>query len=133
MSEQTVFPALRYADAKAAIDWLGRAFGFEPRVVYDEGDVVHHAELQVPGGMIMLGSVRGDSSEYQKVAPPPGSTSIYVVVEDTDAHHARAKEAGAEILMDLHDTDYGSRDYTARDLEGNVWSFGTYQPWSVTH
>ena len=131
MSDQTVFPALRYRDAKGAIDWLGRAFGFEPRVVYDEGDVVHHAELQVPGGMIMLGSVRGDSSEYQQVAPPPGSASIYVVVEDADAHHARAKEAGAEILMDLHDTDYGSRDYTARDPEGNVWSFGTYQPWAA--
>ena len=131
MSEQTVFPALRYTDAKAAIDWLGRAFGFEVHVSYDEGDVVHHAELKVPGGMVMLGSVRGDSSEYQAVAPPPGSAAIYVVVEDTDAHHARAEEAGAEIIMELHDTDYGSRDYTARDPEGNVWSFGTYQPWST--
>src|SRR3954447_2153105 len=103
MSEQTVFPALRYADAPAAIDWLGRAFGFQRHVVYDEGGVGPHAELKVPGGMIILGSVRGDSGEYQAVAPPPGSTSIYVVVEDADAHHARAKEAGAEILMDLHD------------------------------
>src|SRR5207253_1546579 len=102
MSEQTVFPALRYTDAKAAIDWLGRAFGFEVHVSYDEGDVVHHAELKVPGGMIMLGSVRGDSSDYQAVAPPPGSAAIYVVVEDTDAHHARAKEAGAEIVTELH-------------------------------
>ena len=133
MSEQTVFPALRYTDAKAAIDWLGRAFGFEVHVSYDEGEVVHHAELKVPGGMIMLGSVRGDSTEYQAVAPPPGSASMYVVVEDTDAHHARAKDAGAEIVMELHDTDYGSRDYTARDPEGNVWSFGTYQPWSASH
>jgi uncharacterized glyoxalase superfamily protein PhnB len=131
MSEQTIFPALRYTDAPAAIDWLGRAFGFERHVVYEDGGVVHHAELKIPGGMIMLGSVRGDSGDYQQIAPPPGTAAIYVVVEDTDAHHRRAKEAGAEIVMDLHDTDYGSRDYTARDPEGNIWSFGTYQPWST--
>ena len=131
MSEQTVFPALHYADAPAAIDWLGRAFGFERHVVYQEDGLVHHAELKVPGGMIMLGSVSGHGGEYEKVAPPPGTASMYVVVEDTDAHHARAKDAGAEIVMDLHDTDYGSRDYMARDPEGNVWSFGTYQPWST--
>jgi uncharacterized glyoxalase superfamily protein PhnB len=131
MSDQTVFPSLHYADAPAAIDFLGRAFGFERHVVYDEGDVVHHAELKVPGGMIMLGSVRSHGGAYDAVAPAPGTSSIYVVVEDTDAHCARAKDAGAEIVMDLHDTDYGSRDYTARDPEGNVWSFGTYQPWST--
>jgi uncharacterized glyoxalase superfamily protein PhnB len=132
MSEQTVFPALHYADAPGAIEWLGRAFGFERHVVYEEGGVVHHAELKVPGGMIMLSSVRSHGGGYDGVAPPPGTGSTYVVVEDTDAHHARAKDAGAEIVMDLHDTDYGSRDYTARDPEGNVWSFGTYQPWAAT-
>ena len=132
MSEQTVFPALRYTDASAAIDWLGRAFGFERHVVYEDGGVVHHAELKVPGGMIMLGSVQsGDESDYQGTAPPPGSGATYVVLEDTDAHYARAKDAGAEIVMDLHDTDYGSRDYTARDPEGNLWSFGSYQPWAT--
>ena len=132
MSKQTIFPALRYTDAPAAIDWLGRAFGFERHVVYEDAGVVHHAELKVPGGMIMLGSARGDAADYQQIAPPPGTAAIYVVVEDADAHHARAKEAGAQIVMDLHDTDYGSRDYTARDPEGNVWSFGTYQPWAAT-
>jgi uncharacterized glyoxalase superfamily protein PhnB len=131
MSEQTVFPALRYADAPAAIEWLGRAFGFERHVVYEDGGVVHHAELKVPGGMIMLGSVRSHGSDYDTVAPPPGTAAIYVVLADTDAHYARAKEAGAEIVNELHDTDYGSRDYTARDPEGNIWSFGTYQPWST--
>ena len=131
MSEQTVFPALRYTDASAAIDWLGRAFGFERHVVYEGDGVVHHAELKLPGGMIMLGSVQsGDESDYQGTAPPPGSGATYVVLEDTDAHYARAKDAGAEIVMDLHDTDYGSRDYTARDPEGNLWSFGSYQPWA---
>jgi uncharacterized glyoxalase superfamily protein PhnB len=51
-----------------------------------------------------------------------------VAVEDVDAHAERAKAAGAEIVRELNDTDYGSREYAARDLEGNVWSFGTYRP-----
>jgi uncharacterized glyoxalase superfamily protein PhnB len=54
--------------------------------------------------------------------------SVYVVVEDADAHHARAVAAGAEIVLPLRDQDYGSRDYSARDPEGNIWSFGTYRP-----
>jgi uncharacterized glyoxalase superfamily protein PhnB len=128
----SIFPALRYRDAPAAIDWLGRAFGFERHAVYEDDGVVHHAELKVPGGMIMLGTARPPGTDgYSAVAPPPGSAAIYVVVEDTDAHHARAAEAGAEIVMELHDTDYGSRDYTARDPEGNVWSFGTYNPFAA--
>ncbi|MCM0675632.1 glyoxalase [Micromonospora phytophila] len=53
---------------------------------------------------------------------------VYVAVEDVDAHCARARAAGAEIVREPLDTDYGSRDYTARDLAGNVWSFGTYRP-----
>jgi len=56
----------------------------------------------------------------------PGS--VYVVVGDPDAHHDRAKAAGAEIVAGLTDTDYGSRDYSARDPDGNLWSFGTYRP-----
>jgi uncharacterized glyoxalase superfamily protein PhnB len=51
-----------------------------------------------------------------------------VVVEDPDAHHARAKAAGADVIRELEDQDYGSRDYSARDFEGNTWSFGTYNP-----
>ena len=133
MSEQNVFPALRYQDAHAAIEWLERAFGFERHAVYEDDGVVHHAKLKAgDGAMVMLGSVKSpEHNEYNAVAPPPGSASIYVVVSDTDAHFARAQAAGAEILMELHDTDYGSRDYMARDPEGNVWSFGTYNPWTA--
>jgi uncharacterized glyoxalase superfamily protein PhnB len=54
---------------------------------------------------------------------------VYVVVEDVDAHYARAKAAGAAIAMELRDTDYGSREYSVHDLEGNLWAFGTYDPW----
>ena len=125
MTDQTVFPALRYRDAKAAIDFLGRAFGFEPRMVVDaENGAVAHAELVLGDAMIMLGSVR-DGNDHM---PPPGAGATYVVVDDPGAVHDRARDAGAEIVRPPEDTDYGSREYTARDPEGNVWSFGTYRP-----
>ena len=132
MSDQTIFPALRYRDAPAAIEWLGRAFGFEARMVVDGAPgTVAHAELACGRAMIMLGSARApDADEYSAAAPPPGGTALYMVVEDPDAHHERACAAGAEIVRALNDTDYGSREYAARDPEGNVWSFGTYQPWA---
>jgi uncharacterized glyoxalase superfamily protein PhnB len=53
---------------------------------------------------------------------------LYLVVSDPDAHHARAVEAGAEVVIPLRDEEYGSRGYSALDPEGNVWSFGTYRP-----
>jgi uncharacterized glyoxalase superfamily protein PhnB len=132
MSEQTIFPTLRYRDAPAAIEWLGRAFAFEPRMVVDGPDgTVAHAELTFAGAMIMLGTARPPESDaYAAAAPPPGSGSMYVVIADPDAHHERAAAAGADVVRAPQDTDYGAREYTARDPEGNVWSFGTYQPWA---
>jgi uncharacterized glyoxalase superfamily protein PhnB len=132
MSDQTIFPALRYRDAPAAIEWLGRAFGFEARMVVDGAPgTVAHAELTCGDAMIMLGSVKPpDADDYSAAAPPPGGTALYMVVADPDAHHERAVAAGADIVRAPQDTDYGAREYSARDLEGNVWSFGTYQPWA---
>jgi uncharacterized glyoxalase superfamily protein PhnB len=121
-----VYPSLRYRDAAAAIDWLERAFGFERHQVHEGPDgTVAHAELRWGDGMIMLGSERGGEDPYGSHA---GQSWLYVVVEDADAHFERAKAAGAEIVRELTDQDYGSRDYSARDPEGNLWSFGTYQP-----
>ena len=123
----TVFPTLRYRDPKAAVDFLERALGFERHAVHEgDGGTIEHAELRHGDGMIMLGGVR--DTEYGKVAPPPGSAAAYIAVEDVDALHERARANGAEILIEPFDTDYGSRDFTARDPEGNVWSFGTYRP-----
>ena len=119
MADQTpnVYPFMRFADPDAALEWLARAFGFEELVVYrsDEG-AVHHAEISLGPGIVMFGP--GD----------PASQGVYVAVDDADAHYERAKAAGAEIVREIEDTDYGSREYTARDLEGHVWSFGTYRP-----
>jgi uncharacterized glyoxalase superfamily protein PhnB len=118
-----VIPTLHYDDAHAAIEFLTNAFGFGRHAVYedDDGKVVH-AELTAPGGWIMLGSRRTDSP-YDV-----GRSSVYVVVEDVDGHCARAKAAGAEVFREPEDQDYGGRDYSCRDPEGNVWSFGTYAP-----
>lgn len=121
---RTIYPIFRYRDARPAIDWLCAAFGFTVHAVHDAPDgSVAHAELILHTGMIMVGE-RPDS------APRLGDEewSVYVAVDDLDAHHARARAAGAEIVRDPFDTDYGSRDYAARDLAGNVWSFGTYRP-----
>jgi uncharacterized glyoxalase superfamily protein PhnB len=124
---QTIFPALRYKDAPAAIDWLERAFGFQRHFVVEDDGVVHHAQLILGDAMIMLGSEAAPGQG--RLEYPAGAAAVYVVVADPDAHHERALAAGAEIVRALDDTDYGSREYTARDPEGHLWSFGTYQPW----
>ncbi|MFE3516597.1 VOC family protein [Streptomyces sp. NPDC059166] len=124
----TVFPALVYDDARAAIRMLTTALGFTAEAVYEgeDGSVVH-AELSCGNGRVMLGS-KGHGGAFAEAMASAGPAAVYVVVEDVDAHHARAAGHGVEILMPPTDQDYGSRDYTARDAEGNVWSFGTYAP-----
>lgn len=121
----TVWPTFRYRDAPAAIRFLVNAFGFEEVAVYPgEGDrEVAHAELRWPGGGgVMLGSYREDT-----LVSPPGSGSVYIAAEDVDALYARAQQAGAQIVREMRDEDYGSRGFTARDPEGVVWSFGSYR------
>jgi uncharacterized glyoxalase superfamily protein PhnB len=122
-----VWPTLRARDARALIRFLVDAFGFEETVVYGEGDRVDHAQLSwPPGGGIMLGSEPSGAQDGVGVTQP-GAFSAYVVTDDPDAIFARATAAGAEITSGLHETDYGSRDFAARDPEGNRWSFGTYR------
>jgi uncharacterized glyoxalase superfamily protein PhnB len=100
--------------------------GFEETVVYADGDVVHHAQLSWPlGGGVMLGSSRDDDGDSWPLKP--GSFGAYVVVDDPDALFERVRAGGAEIVDQLHETDYGSRDFAIRDPEGNRWSFGTYR------
>ncbi|RVX43631.1 putative glyoxalase superfamily protein PhnB [Nonomuraea polychroma] len=115
--ERTVYAQARYEDCQAAIDFLTSAFGFQVHEASknDEGKV-HHAELLVGNDMIMIGEGR------------PGGPGIYVAVGDVDAHHDRAKAAGAAITMELVDQPYGSREYGCTDPQGNTWWFGTYRP-----
>ncbi|TDC64267.1 bleomycin resistance protein [Actinomadura sp. GC306] len=114
---RTFYPIVNCADTAASMEWLEKAFGFQPREVHrDEAGNVVHAEMAFDTGILMFGN--GE----------PGKTALYVAVDDPDAHHDRAKAAGAEITAELSDKEYGSRDYAARDLDGNEWYFGTYRP-----
>lgn len=124
----SICPTLLYRDAKAAIRQLTEAFGFHQVAVYegDDGSVAH-AELSYGSGIVMLGS-KGRGGLFDKAMEGAGPAGVYVVVDDVDGHHRRAVEHCVEILMEPTDQDYGSRDYMARDAEGNVWSFGTYAP-----
>jgi len=130
----TIIPGMRYLDANAAIDWLCEAFGFERGLIVPDGqDGIAHAQLTFGNGMIMLGSA-GDDAHDKLIKPPAktggiGTQSPYVIVQDADKHYARAVKAGAVVLRELRDEDYGGRGYTCRDPEGHVWSFGTYDPW----
>lgn len=122
-----IFPALKFKDAPGAIEWLGKAFGFEKQfVVPGDNNGVAHAQLRHGAGMIMMGSTGKPDAANPWTNAPFG---IYVVVQDIEAHYANAKAAGAKIERPLADTPYGAREYSARDLEGNLWSFGTYDPY----
>jgi uncharacterized glyoxalase superfamily protein PhnB len=130
----TIIPTLRYRDAAAAIDWLCSAFGFARHlVVPGENGRIAHAQLTYGKGMIMLGSARGDA--FDKLQAPANvgkavTQSPYIIVENVDEHYARAKAAGATIVMEIRDEDYGGRGYSALDPEGHLWNFGSYDPWA---
>ena len=128
---QILYPILKYDDAHAAIEFLENTFGFERLQVHEgENGGVAHAELKFHDEVVMLGSV---SEGDQRFSQGAGRTSVYVVIDDPDSLYARARDAGAEIVMEPTDQDYGSRDFAARDPEGNLWSFGTYRPEAVSY
>ena len=136
MSEfrSSIIPGHRYRNAPAAIDWLCKVFGFERHAVYEgENGAIAHAELTLGNGMIMLGSGKDEESGRSFKSPEElggvETCSLYIVVPDADAAHARAVAAGAAVTTPLHDTPYGSRDFTVKDPEGHTWNVGTYDPW----
>ena len=125
----SVWPVLTYKDAPSAAEFLVNAFGFELRGLYtsqDDPNVVEHAEARWPlGGGVMFGTAGKDDGPFGR--RQPGNDAVYVVCDDADALFARATAAGAEVVRGLKDEDYGSRGFTVRDPEGNLWSFGTYR------
>jgi uncharacterized glyoxalase superfamily protein PhnB len=127
-----VFPAVRYRDADAGITFLKSAFGAAEKAVHRGADgAIAHAELALGAGLVMVGQYAPEGWLGGEAPRPLSSTvSIYVVVDDPDGHRAVAGEAGATIVRELQDMDYGSREYSARDGEGNLWSFGTYDPYA---
>jgi uncharacterized glyoxalase superfamily protein PhnB len=115
--QATVVPILIYPDVRAAVEWLNAAFGFVERVQIGED---HRAQLSLGDGAVIVGDVRHD-----RRPPRPGESthSVLVRVEDARAHCERARQHGAEILMEPRDFEYGERQYTAADLAGHQWTF----------
>jgi uncharacterized glyoxalase superfamily protein PhnB len=123
---QRITPYLLYEDAEAAVEFVNRAFGFREldRAVGAAGGL--HVELEGPsGGQLYLGQ------------PPPGfegpakvgqTSLVHVLVDDVDAHHERAKAAGATVVEELVDTPFGHRRYTCDDPQGHEWSFAQVLP-----
>lgn len=128
---------LGYTDADAAVAWLCKAFGFEEHAVHrDDGGRIVHAELTFGGGMVMVGPDGAGEFGRRFMTLPERADGrctqvVCIIVEDVDAHHERAKDAGAEIVMPPTDQNYGGRNYAVRDPEGHVWSIGSYDPWAV--
>lgn len=132
----TVIPCLRYRDAPRMIDWLCNTFGFEKQLVVPGPDnTIAHSQLAFGNGMIMVGSAI--DSEFGRLMAQPGEVggretqAAYVIVTDIDALYQRAQANGATIVIAIKDEDYGGRDFTCRDPEGHIWSFGTYDPWQT--
>jgi uncharacterized glyoxalase superfamily protein PhnB len=124
-----IFPALHYRDPDTALVWLEHVFGFGEKAVYRSDDGrIQHAELRLGDGLVMFGGVPAATAGSSDGQPP---VTVYAVVSDPDAHYERARAGGAEIVRELADQPYGSREYSVRDLEGNVWSFGTYDPYAA--
>jgi uncharacterized glyoxalase superfamily protein PhnB len=134
-SGSTLIPCLRYRDAPRAIDWLCQVFGFERHlVVPGDNDTIAHAQLSIGRGMIMLGSASNEGVYGRLVVQPEDiggaeTQTTNLVVADADAVYQRVKVAGGAIVIDIVDEEYGGRGFTCRDLEGHIWSVGTYDPW----
>ena len=113
----TVIPVLIYPDVREAVDWLSAAFGFAERLQIGEN---HRSQLDVGEGAVIVGDVRHD-----RRPPRPGESthSVVVRVDDVRAHCERAREHGAQILMEPTDFEYGERQYSAEDPFGHQWTF----------
>jgi uncharacterized glyoxalase superfamily protein PhnB len=120
----TVWPTLQAGNAPALIDFLTGTLGFVKTAVYADGDKVAHAQLDWPeGGGIMLGSHKPQGAFTRE----PGTAGMYVVTDHVDALYDRVKQAGAKIVIEITDQQYGNREFCVADPEGNLWSFGTYR------
>lgn len=122
---QTIFPVLRYNEARAAIVWLTSSFGF--KLVFSEppeGVTVRHARLMLAENIIMIGSIRDEEPTFKTPLMLGAMTqALCVYVDDIDAHYQQAIDAGVEIVVPLEETDFGAKEYHALDCEGHLWFF----------
>jgi uncharacterized glyoxalase superfamily protein PhnB len=118
--------ALVYKDPMAAFEWLQTAFGFEPAMLITDPDGrLAHSEMTIGDGWIMVGSEWTDDHRSPAALGGKNTQTVHIqLTTDIDAHCARARAAGAEIVMEPEDQFYGDRTYRARDPEGHYWTFG---------
>jgi uncharacterized glyoxalase superfamily protein PhnB len=122
---QTIVPMLVYADAPGALEFLAEAFGFIERYRMDMPDgSVGHAEIGLGDQVVMIASEWHAGGVVSPLRLPALHAQIFVRVDDVDAHHARARAAGATIAAEPADQEYGERTYRAIDPEGQRWIFG---------
>ena len=129
-----IIPTMRYKNARTAIDWLSKAFGFEKHLIVEGvNNTIAHAQLTYGNSMIMLSSE--NENQYGKLVKMPenlngcNTQASYIVVEQIDEHYEKAVAAGAKILIGIKDEEYGGRGYTCKDIEEYLWNFGSYDPW----
>jgi len=122
--KQTIFPMLDYEDAAAAIEFLTRAFGFEEQSRLEgENGTIGHAELSLDGQVVMLASVWRDGGFSTPRDLGGNHSQLFCVVADVDEHCQTAREAGAIVIGEPQDQEYGYRTYRATDPEGHRWYF----------
>ncbi len=124
---QRLLPYLVYADAPAALAFLSEAFGFEEAYRYpmDDGRI-GHAQMTYNGQqVILLASAFPEMGLAPPAELPAVHCQVYCYVEDVDAHHARARAAGATITAEPEDQPHGDRTYRAVDPEGHRWMFSS--------
>jgi uncharacterized glyoxalase superfamily protein PhnB len=132
-TQNEIIPEACYRDAPGGMAFLERAFGFRPSLIVPgaRAESVAHAELWIGKDCFMLSSAAESGPWRYRVPREIGGVntgSAYLATSDIEGLYARAVAAGATIASDLADTDYGSRDFSARDPEGFLWHFGTYRP-----
>ena len=128
-----LMPLMRYRDLAEAMSWLERAFGFEKQIAVSDNDgAAIYGQMTYRGSLLMMGAVR--DTDLDKLMRQPDEVgdvetqSCYVVVDDADAHYARAVDAGAEVVLEIKSDGLGRRGYSCRDPQGHIWNFGTYNP-----
>jgi len=117
-----VLPHITYSNVPRALDWLTTTFGFVENFRY--GQPVQGAQMHLGGACIMLSSAR--PGRVSPIEAGHATQSLTVFIEDVDAHYQRVKSTGAKILEELHETEYGERQYGVEDLEGHHWLFSKH-------
>jgi uncharacterized glyoxalase superfamily protein PhnB len=136
MSRYGAIPTLVYKDPNTAFEFLKNALGFQEHSVYrDDQNIIQHSELKLGEAMIMIGLFRPESEFGKMIGTPREANGLntqtaYFIIDDVDSHYQIAKDAGAQMVMELKDEDYGGRGYSCKDPEGYIWNFGSYNPYS---